>query len=175
MKLQINNNDRLFVIVKSTGHTYACNLEQINFIIINEGLIEGYFKIYELWNGKMKAVSKKFLAQLYAANEIDPKNTVVSIHVQTLGYWDKTYGNPYVAGWVTTNWGLPTAKTFAIPYQYGDSSMALQLAYEVLSKNSVLPEFNRSFERDSYIQKNGILLPICHKDGCKLSELKSIK
>lgn len=175
MKLTINNSDRLFIIVCSTGHTHACNLEQINSVIVNEGLIDGYYKIYELWNGKMKVVSKKFLAQLYAANEIDPNNKVVSIHIETLGYWDKTYGNPYIAGWITINWGLQTAETFPIKFQYGSRSMASQITHGILSEKGLLPEFDFTSKMESYIKRNGIVVTYSHKDGCKFSELKSIK
>jgi len=174
MKLLINNDQRLFVIATSTGHTFCCNLSQINSVIANENLTDGYYKISELWNGKLKTVSKKFLKEMYEANQIDPTNKIISIDIVTRGYWDKTNGNSYIAGWVTVNSGLPTAKEFILPFQYGDKSMQLQFAYQLLSNSKVLPTFNNSQYMANYIRHNGIVVNTSHADGYKQSDLKAI-
>ena len=170
MKIEINNSDRIFIIIDNKLRSYACNLGQINAIISNEKLEK--YRIYEVWNGKMKSISKKFLNELYKSNEISPQNTIVSIHVQTLGAWDKQNGNPYIAGLVIINKGLITEQVYVIPYQYGASSMNLQLAYKVLSKEGILPKFANEHECRNYLTKNNIMIISYHRSNCTKKELK---
>lgn len=174
MKLLIDNSQRIFIITTSLGSNYTCNLSQINSIIVKEGLTEGYFKIYELLNSKLKYVSKERLRTLYAANQVDVNNTIVSIDVHTKGYRDVSVGNNYIAGTVTVNYGLSSVREFILPFQYGSKDLALQIAEKILSENGILPTFENSYDSTDYIRHNGIVINTSHADGYKKYELKMI-
>ncbi len=71
----INNDARVFQIVRLGFFTrqYFCNLEDIPTILKNELEPHDEFQIYENWNFKMKRCTKKFLNEMFAANQIDYK------------------------------------------------------------------------------------------------------
>lgn len=70
MLTTINNNSRVFQVITSTGKQYFCNLEQLNEVIKESGTHEGYFKINHFWNNKPQKVSKKYLKELFEANQL---------------------------------------------------------------------------------------------------------
>ena len=71
MKTTIDNNLRVFQIVDSIGHQFFCNLDQINEVVSENGLIHGYFKVYHFWNNKPQIVTRKYLRELFEANQIE--------------------------------------------------------------------------------------------------------
>lgn len=68
MKTTIDNNQRVFQIITSTGDQYFCNLSGISDIVLGRSLTPGYFKIRHFWNNQPKNVSKKYLSELFKAN-----------------------------------------------------------------------------------------------------------
>jgi hypothetical protein len=68
MKTTIDNNLRVFQIVTSTGKQVFCNLDELNNVMINLGTHAGYFKIWHFWDNKPKRVSRKYIDEMYAAN-----------------------------------------------------------------------------------------------------------
>lgn len=70
MKILLDNNSRVFQVLTSTGKQYFCNLEQLNEVIKESGTMEGYFKINHFWNNKPQKVSKKYLKELFEANQL---------------------------------------------------------------------------------------------------------
>lgn len=71
----IDNNVRVFQVVTSTNKQAFCNLEQLNSVVEMLGTNEGYFTIYHFWNSKPKKVSKKYLKELFEANNLELKFT----------------------------------------------------------------------------------------------------
>lgn len=71
----IDNNTRVFQVVTSTNKQAFCNLEQLNSVVEMLGTNEGYFTIYHFWNSKPKKVSKKYLKELFEANNLELKFT----------------------------------------------------------------------------------------------------
>ncbi len=61
----INNNTRVYQVVTSTGKQFFCNIEDLNQVVKNANTYEGYFKIYHVWNNKLKLVSKKDLLSFF--------------------------------------------------------------------------------------------------------------
>ena len=58
---------------------------------------------------------------------------IKTIDIQTLKWFDKTFGNTYFAQEITLNYGMPDAETLYNPFQYGYSSYdhkALQLLHK---------------------------------------------
>lgn len=75
MKTTIDNNVRVFQVVTSTGKQAFCNIEGLNNVVSELGTREGYFTIYHFWNNKPKKVSKKYLKELFTANNLELKFT----------------------------------------------------------------------------------------------------
>ena len=67
----IDNNQRVFQVVDSYGRNYFCNLKQLNEVIRENNLIEGYYTINHFWNNKPKKASKKLLKEMFEAQGIE--------------------------------------------------------------------------------------------------------
>lgn len=61
MKVQINNDHRIFIVVDSWGKSSVCNLEDLNKVVKS---IDDDVKIYHLWNGKQTKATKKQLKEM---------------------------------------------------------------------------------------------------------------
>lgn len=75
MKTTIDNNQRKFLI-QSVGWTNTdifCNLQDIPNVIKTAFEPHEEFKIYEYWNRKLKACSKKRMNEMFAANKVEFK------------------------------------------------------------------------------------------------------
>ena len=75
MYTTIDNNIRVFQVVTSTNKQAFCNLEQLNAVVLMLDTNEGYFTIYHFWDNKPKKVSKKYLKELFKANNLELKFT----------------------------------------------------------------------------------------------------
>jgi hypothetical protein len=71
MKTTIDNNQRVFQIVDSWGRSYFCNLKDISAVVHENNLKSGYYKIFHFWNSKPKKVTKRYLKELFEANQIN--------------------------------------------------------------------------------------------------------
>lgn len=67
----IDNNQRVFQVVDSYGRNYFCNLKQLNEVIRENNLVEGYYTINHFWNNKPKKASKKLLKEMFEAQGIE--------------------------------------------------------------------------------------------------------
>ena len=67
----IDNNQRVFQVVDSYGRNYFCNLKQLNGVIRENNLLEGYYTINHFWNNKPKKASKKLLKEMFEAQGIE--------------------------------------------------------------------------------------------------------
>lgn len=70
MNTTINNNQRVFQAITSTGKQAFCNIEQLNEVVALLDTHEGYFKIYHFWNNKAEKVSKKYLKELFESTNL---------------------------------------------------------------------------------------------------------
>ena len=71
MVTTIDNNQRVFQVVDSYGRNYFCNLKQLNEVIRENNLVEGYYTINHFWNNKPKKASKKLLKEMFEAQGIE--------------------------------------------------------------------------------------------------------
>ena len=69
MKLEVNQNQKIFVVTDSTGNSFSGNFKHLESIVKEYQLQEGYFKIFEYWNGKPKKVTKASLKRMYKADK----------------------------------------------------------------------------------------------------------
>jgi len=76
MKTTIDNNQRKF-LVQSQGfggtQDILCNLADIPNVLKTAFEPNEDYKIYEYWNRKLKACSKKHLNEMFAANKVNFK------------------------------------------------------------------------------------------------------
>jgi DNA topoisomerase IB len=70
MKTEIDNNQRVFQVIDSYGRNYFCNLKDLNNVIKENNLREGYYKVFHFWNGKPKRATKKLLTEMFQASGI---------------------------------------------------------------------------------------------------------
>jgi hypothetical protein len=182
MKTILDNNQRKF-LVQSQGfggqQDIFCNLANIPFIISECFEPNEEFKIFEYWNRKLKQVSKKRLKELYQANQINPLNTVQTIDINALEWFDKTYGNSYFAANVTLNCGLKTEKSIKLDFQYGYGDHYKEIAFKELEKQGLIHDVKKYSNGMSeglwnFCQRNKITLRTSKKEDCKKSELKNI-
>ena len=71
MVTTIDNNQRVFQVVDSYGKNYFCNLKQLNEVMRENNLVEGYYTINHFWNNKQKKASKKLLKEMFEAQGIE--------------------------------------------------------------------------------------------------------
>ena len=71
MVTTIDNNQRVFQVVDSYGRNYFCNLKQLNEVIRENNLVEGYYTINHFWNNKPKKASKKLLKEMFEGQGIE--------------------------------------------------------------------------------------------------------
>lgn len=170
MTTTINNTERVFQILSSTGGQWFCSLKDISSIIRENNLIDGYYKVNHFWDNKPKRASKKLIADMQKAAGLNPNNIISTIDIKALEWFDKVNGNSYFAGYVTINVGLSTEKQFKMPFQYGYGDSYIQEAIKTLQENGLLPK-----EYDyNYFTKHGIITRTSKHENCKKAELKNI-
>lgn len=59
MTTKIDNFQRVFLIYTSTGKQFFCNQKDILKGMQELRVTEGYYDIFEFWNGKPKKLTKK--------------------------------------------------------------------------------------------------------------------
>jgi len=59
MKTEINNSMRVLMIYTSTAKQCFCNPQDLKRCMAEMRVTEGYYTVYEFWNGKQKKLSKK--------------------------------------------------------------------------------------------------------------------
>ncbi len=96
-------------------------------------------------------------------------DTIKTIDINARTWFDKVNGNSYFSAIVVVNYGMPTAKEFKLPFQYGYGSQYEQEAKQALIDNSILPTACSSLW--SYCQDNGIILRSHNQKGCLKREV----
>lgn len=99
--------------------------------------------------------------------------TVKTIDVNAMEWFDKVNGNSYFAGNVTTNYGMEDEQIYFMPFQYGYGSQYEQEAKTLLIKHKVLPDIGFT-ALSSYCRENGIIYRGTKVGNCKKAELTRI-
>lgn len=182
MKTTIDNTERQFLIINqgfgSTKNIF-CNLQNIPFILAEYFEPNEEYKIYEYWNRKLKQVSKKFLKELYKANQINPLNIVQTIDVNAYEWFDKVNGNSYFSASVCINYGLNTSKSIKVPFQYGYGDSYEYAALKALIEANLIHDVKK-YESGgtegiyNFCQRNKITLRKSKKENCKKADLNNI-
>lgn len=90
--------------------------------------------------------------------------------MQAKSWWDRTYGNTYFAGVVTVNYGMPSERTYKMPFQYGSNGMHTQKACEIINR-----EYKKNYSSLwSGCEQDKIILRTNWSEGHKQKELKNI-
>lgn len=70
METVINNNCRVYQVITSNGKQFFCNIEDLNKIVNDNKMNQGYFKIYHFWNNKAQKVTKKDLKAFFEGAQL---------------------------------------------------------------------------------------------------------
>lgn len=97
--------------------------------------------------------------------------TIKTIDVNAKEWFDKVNGNSYFSGSVTINYGMKSAKTFEMPFQYGYSDQYIHQAFTTLNDNKALTRTNWSSPLWRYCKENNIILRTNIQIGCKKKEI----
>jgi len=75
MKTTIDSNERVFLVHRNGffARDYFCNLKDIPNILTSELEPNDEFTISEYWNKQFKRCSKKFLNEMFVANQVNFK------------------------------------------------------------------------------------------------------
>lgn len=160
MTIQLNTDERVFQIVRQGfgSKQVFCNLKQIPMVLKQEFEVNDQYKVYQFWNTKPKAVSKKFLNEMFAANQVQAKlSTIVSIDIQAREYFHKSAGNTYFSCRVVVDAGRKTEKLILIPFEYGYDNSYQDSVFRALKEAKLIPaDIDMSLSR--YCRENAINL-----------------
>lgn len=92
---------------------------------------------------------------------------VKTIDINCLEWFDKVNGNSYFAGTVTVNHGMPDAKEFKMPFQYGYGD-----SYRHAALNTLIKEGLIDTDKEYKLRDQGIVIRGNIQRGCKKRELK---
>ena len=70
MNTVINNDCKVYQVITSTGKQFFCNIEDLNKIVNDNNMNQGYFKIYHFWNNKAQKVTKKDLKAFFEGAQL---------------------------------------------------------------------------------------------------------
>ena len=70
MKTTINNNLRVYHVTTSTGKQAFCNIEDLNKVVKELDIHQGYFKVYHFWNNKPQRLSRKALDEMFNGSQL---------------------------------------------------------------------------------------------------------
>lgn len=75
MIIQLNTDERVFQLVRQGfgSKQVFCNLKQIPTVLKEVFEVNDEVKVYHFWDTVRKPVSKKFLNEMFKANQIDFK------------------------------------------------------------------------------------------------------
>jgi len=182
MKTTLDNSQRKFLIQSQgfgTQKDIFCNLANIPFILAEYFEKNEEYKVFEYWNRKLKRVSKKFLNELYTANQINPSNIIQTIDINALEWFDSVNGNSYFAANIVLNYGLNTEKEIKLSFQYGYGDHFKQMCFQALEEQKLIhgvKKYDNGSNEGLYnfCQRNKITLRTSKKENCKKADLKNI-
>lgn len=93
---------------------------------------------------------------------------VKTIDIQAKEWFDKVNGNSYFSAQVTVNFGLKSAKTFYLPFQYGYGGHYKDMAMKELNRQGVT-----SAERYWDLQDQGVIVRASKQENCLQRDVKS--
>lgn len=94
---------------------------------------------------------------------------IKTIDVQAKEWRDKVNGNSYFAGKVILNYGMPSEKTFVMPFQYGYGEQYLHEAFQLFTVAGIKKDTG-SITR--FCRENRITLRHSIAKNCLKKELK---
>ena len=142
------------VVIEITGGCVSdiyTDLNDVEFVVVDwdnikNGDAEGRERPYALGLKRMSGDLRDEVEQAFAPDADQPaedqKLKLITVDLTAMEWRDKTFGNTYFSAQVTVNFGLPDAKTFYMPMQYGSGSCYEFAALSELVKlGYISPEF----------------------------------
>ncbi len=95
---------------------------------------------------------------------------IKTIDINCKEWFDKVNGNSYFAGTVTINYGMKTAKTYKLRFQYGYSDHFIEQAYLLLINKNVVADLRYDggwrYPLLKYCRENNVILRKAIQRGC---------
>lgn len=99
------------------------------------------------------------------------KAKIRTIDVNAKEWFDRVNGNSYFAGSVTINFGLPSAVTINMPFQYGYGDQYRYEAFETLVKKGFIKDAEEREVHWRYCERKNIIFRASIQTGCKKRDL----
>lgn len=100
---------------------------------------------------------------------------IKTIDINVNEWFDKVNGNSYFAGTVTLNYGMKDAVVLKLPFQYGYGEHYIDVANQVLQKNSYISynkyDISLDYQLWKYCRKNNIVLRTHKAVNCRKQDL----
>jgi hypothetical protein len=100
---------------------------------------------------------------------------VKTIDINAKEWFDKANGNSYFSGDVTINYGMKSAKSYKMPFQYGYGQHYVDMAMQLLNKEGVINlvrHDNGSYTSTwQYCKDNNIIFRANMKENCLKRDL----
>lgn len=96
------------------------------------------------------------------------KRKTQTIDIEVKRWFDRTYGNTYFSAQITLDYGLPSVRTYTLPYQYGYGNHAEYVARDLLIEKGEL--IGREFDLHALSRlcaDQKIILRVNYKDTTK--------
>ena len=97
---------------------------------------------------------------------------ILTIDVQAKEWFDRTYGNSYVAIRLYINYGMKDEVTLYGPYTYGYGDYYMQYAKELLYKNGYIEDIEEFCTLSTYCRQRGIVLRQSKETRCYKKDVK---
>ena len=100
---------------------------------------------------------------------------IKTIDVNAKGWFDKVNGNSYFSAVITLNYGMKTAKTITLPFQYGYGDHYLDMANQALDEAKLIKnprlDYGGRLSLWHYCSDHNIILRYSKQTGCKKREV----
>jgi hypothetical protein len=97
---------------------------------------------------------------------------ISTIDVQGKEWFDRTYGNSYVAIRLYINYGMKDDVTLYGPYTYGYGDYYMQYARELLYKNGYIENIEEYCTLSTYCRENKIILRQSKENRCLKNDVR---
>lgn len=94
---------------------------------------------------------------------------IKTIDITAKEWYDKLNGNSYFSALIVINYGMKTAKSISLPFQYGYGNHYEDMAFKALQEQKIIPKGESSYSR--YYEENRIVYRNAKHENCLKREV----
>jgi hypothetical protein len=99
------------------------------------------------------------------------KAKIKTIDIQAREWFDKVNGNSYFSATVTINYGMPSVRSYNMPFQYGYGDHYVDQAKKELIKQKEIKVADEMTALWRYCDEKKIILRTSKRENCKKRDL----